>query len=176
MIEVWTARGTQTAISLTRRNCRIIEISTETNANMAMLRSGGDLEATGFLTIGHVTFHSRTAYSNQHTWAPGNAEIPAGLRRFLAVQGRSSSHRRPCTLDIGWAALQHAPLVSDTGVDPFRVPSDLQILRLLIISAITANEEKSLCKVICCVALGLCRFHYTPFLLAIALLYSFVLG
>ena len=28
---------------------------------MAMLRSGGDLEVTGFLTIGHVTFHpSRT--------------------------------------------------------------------------------------------------------------------
>ena len=31
------------------------------DADMAMLRSGGDLEVTGFLTIDHVTFHpSRT--------------------------------------------------------------------------------------------------------------------
>ena len=98
------------------------------------------------------------------------------LRRFLAVQGRSSSHRRPCTLDV--RRLYSTPLVSDKSrslQDPFRVPSDLQ-LRLLIISAISANEKKSLCKVIRCVALDLCRLHYTPVSLAIALLYSFVLG
>ena len=68
-----------------------------------------------------------------------------------------------------------ARLLFLTRVDPFRIPSDLQ-LRLLIISAISANEKKSLCKVIRCVALDLCRLHYTPVSLAIALLYSFVLG
>ena len=48
----------QTAIPCPDRNFRIL---TETNADMAMLRSGGDLEVTGFLTIDHVTFHpSRT--------------------------------------------------------------------------------------------------------------------
>ena len=48
----------QTAIPCPDRNFRIL---TEINANMAMLRYGGDLEVTGFLTIDHVTIHpSRT--------------------------------------------------------------------------------------------------------------------
>ena len=58
MIEVWRPRPPFAAIPCPDRNFRIL---TETNADMAMLRSGGDLEGTGFLTIDHVTFHpSRT--------------------------------------------------------------------------------------------------------------------
>ena len=51
----------QIAIPSPDRIAELIEFPTDTNANMAMLRSGGDLEVTGFLTIDHVTFHpSRT--------------------------------------------------------------------------------------------------------------------
>ena len=52
MIEVWRPRPPFAAIPCPDRNFRIL---TETNADMAMLRSGGDLEVIGFLTIDHVT-------------------------------------------------------------------------------------------------------------------------
>ena len=58
MIEVWKPRP---PFDVLTEIAELIENSAETNANMAMLRSGGDLEVTGFLTIDHVTFHpSRT--------------------------------------------------------------------------------------------------------------------
>ena len=58
MIEVWKPRP---PFDVLTEIAELIEILTETNANMAMLRSGGDLEVTGFLAIDHVTFHpSRT--------------------------------------------------------------------------------------------------------------------
>ena len=58
MIEVWKPRPPFDVLTEISES---IENLTETNANMAMLRSGGDLEVTGFLTIDHVTFHpSRT--------------------------------------------------------------------------------------------------------------------
>jgi len=58
LIEVWKPRP---PFDVLTEIAELIENLTETNANMAMLRSGGDLEVTGFLTIGHVTFHpSRT--------------------------------------------------------------------------------------------------------------------
>ena len=58
MIEVWRPRP---PFHVLTEIAELIENLTETNANMAMLRSGGDLEVTGFLTIDHVTFHpSRT--------------------------------------------------------------------------------------------------------------------
>ena len=55
MIEVWKPRP---PFDVLTEIAELIENLTETNANMAMLRSGGDLEVTGFLTIGHVTFPS----------------------------------------------------------------------------------------------------------------------
>ena len=58
MIEVWKPRP---PFDVLTEIAELIENLTETNANMAMLRSGGDLEAIGFLIIVHVTFHpSRT--------------------------------------------------------------------------------------------------------------------
>tara|TARA_B100000886_G_C20047912_1_gene336482 strand:- start:240 stop:458 length:219 start_codon:yes stop_codon:yes gene_type:complete len=58
LIEVWKPRP---PFDVLTEIAELIENLTETNANMAMLRSGGDLEVTGFLTIDHVTFHpSRT--------------------------------------------------------------------------------------------------------------------
>ena len=58
MIEVWKPRP---PFDVLTEIAELIENLAETNANMAMLRSGGDLEVTGFLTIDHVTFHpSRT--------------------------------------------------------------------------------------------------------------------
>ena len=58
MIEVWRPRP---PFHVLTEIAELIENLAETNANMAMLRSGGDLEVTGFLTIDHVTFHpSRT--------------------------------------------------------------------------------------------------------------------
>ena len=58
MIEVWRPRP---PFDVLTEIVELIENLTETNANMAMLRSRGDLEVTGFLTIDHVTFHpSRT--------------------------------------------------------------------------------------------------------------------
>ena len=56
MIEVWKPRP---PFDVLTEIAELIENLTETNANMAMLRSGGDLEVTGFLTIDHVTFHPR---------------------------------------------------------------------------------------------------------------------
>ena len=53
MIEVWKPRP---PFDVLTEIAELIENLTETNANMAMLRSGGDLEVTGFLTIGHVAF------------------------------------------------------------------------------------------------------------------------
>ena len=53
MIEVWKPRP---PFDVLTEIAELIEKLTETNANMAMLRSGGDLEVTGFLTIGHVAF------------------------------------------------------------------------------------------------------------------------
>ena len=53
MIEVWKPRP---PFDVLTEIAELIENLTETNANMAMLRSGGDLEVAGFLTIGHVTF------------------------------------------------------------------------------------------------------------------------
>ena len=53
MIEVWKPRP---PFDVLTEIAEFIENLTETNANMAMLRSGGDLEVTGFLTIGHVAF------------------------------------------------------------------------------------------------------------------------
>ena len=53
MVEVWRPRS---PFHVLTEITELIKISTETNANMAMLRSGGDLEVTGFLTINHVTF------------------------------------------------------------------------------------------------------------------------
>ena len=53
MVEVWRPRS---PFHVLTEITELIKISTETNANMAMLRSGGDLEVTGFLTISHVTF------------------------------------------------------------------------------------------------------------------------
>ena len=53
MIEVWKPRPPSDVLT---EIAELIENLTETNANMAMLRSGGDLEVTGFLTIGHVAF------------------------------------------------------------------------------------------------------------------------
>jgi hypothetical protein len=60
LIEVW---GPRPPFHVLTEITELIEISTETNANMAMLRrSGGGLEVAGFLTIGHVAFHpSKTA-------------------------------------------------------------------------------------------------------------------
>ena len=58
MIEVWKPR---LPFDVLTEIAELIKNLTETNAIMAMLRSGGDLEVTGFLTIDHVTFHpSRT--------------------------------------------------------------------------------------------------------------------
>ena len=58
MIEVWKPRP---PFDVLTEIAELIKNLTETNANMAMLQSGGDLEVTGFLTIDHVTFHpSRT--------------------------------------------------------------------------------------------------------------------
>ena len=58
MIEVWKPRP---PFDVLTEIAELIENLTETNANIAMLRSGGDLEVKGFLTIDHVTFHpSRT--------------------------------------------------------------------------------------------------------------------
>ena len=58
MVEVWRPRP---PFHVLTEIAELFEFPTETNANMAMLRSGGDLEVTGFLTIDHVTFHpSRT--------------------------------------------------------------------------------------------------------------------
>ena len=58
MVEVWRPRP---PFHVLTEIAELIENLAETNANMAMLRSGGDLEVTGFLTIDHVTFHpSRT--------------------------------------------------------------------------------------------------------------------
>ena len=58
MVEVWRPRP---PFHVLTEIAELIENLTETNGNMAMLRSGGDLEVTGFLTIDHVTFHpSRT--------------------------------------------------------------------------------------------------------------------
>ena len=58
MDEVWRPRP---PLHVLTEIAELIENLAETNANMAMLRSGGDLEVTGFLTIDHVTFHpSRT--------------------------------------------------------------------------------------------------------------------
>ena len=58
MVEVWRPRS---PFHVLTEIAELFEFPTETNANMAMLRSGGDLEVTGFLTIDHVTFHpSRT--------------------------------------------------------------------------------------------------------------------
>ena len=58
MVEVWRPKS---PFHVLTEIAELIENLTETNANMAMLRSGGDLEVTGFLTIDHVTFHpSRT--------------------------------------------------------------------------------------------------------------------
>ena len=51
MIEVWKPR---VPFDVLTEIAELIENLTETNANMAMLRSGGDLEVTGFLTIDHV--------------------------------------------------------------------------------------------------------------------------
>ena len=53
MIEVWKPRP---PFDVLTEIAELIENLTETNASMAMLRSKGDLEATGFLTIGHVAF------------------------------------------------------------------------------------------------------------------------
>jgi len=53
LIEVWKPRP---PFDVLTEIAELIENLTETNANMAMLRSGGDLEVTGFLTIDHVTF------------------------------------------------------------------------------------------------------------------------
>ena len=53
MIEVWKPRP---PFDVLTEIAELIENLTETNANMAMLRSGGDLEVAGFLTIGHVAF------------------------------------------------------------------------------------------------------------------------
>jgi len=58
LIEVWKPRP---PFDVLTEIAELIENLTETNANMAMLRSGGDLEVTGFLTIDHAAFHpSRT--------------------------------------------------------------------------------------------------------------------
>ena len=48
MIEVWKPRP---PFDVLTEIAELIENLTETNANMAMLRSGGDLEVTDFLTI-----------------------------------------------------------------------------------------------------------------------------
>ena len=48
MIEVWKPRP---PFDVLTKIAELIENLTETNANMAMLRSGGDLEVTDFLTI-----------------------------------------------------------------------------------------------------------------------------
>ena len=53
MVEVWRPRS---PFHVLTEIAELFEFPTETNANMAMLRSGGDLEVTGFLTINHVTF------------------------------------------------------------------------------------------------------------------------
>ena len=53
MVEVWRPRS---PFHVLTEIAELFEFPTETNANMAMLWSGGDLEATGFLTIGHVAF------------------------------------------------------------------------------------------------------------------------
>ena len=53
MVEVWRPRS---PFHVLTEIAELFEFPTETNANMAMLRSGGDIEATGFLTINHVTF------------------------------------------------------------------------------------------------------------------------
>ena len=55
MVEVWRPRP---PFHVLTEIAELFEFPTDTNANMAMLRSGGDLEVTGFLTIGHVTFPS----------------------------------------------------------------------------------------------------------------------
>ena len=58
MVEVWRPRS---PFHVLTEIAELFEFPTETNADMAMLQSGGDLEVTGFLTIDHVTFHpSRT--------------------------------------------------------------------------------------------------------------------
>ena len=58
MVEVWRPRS---PFHVLTEIAELFEFPTDTDANMAMLRSGGDLEVTGFLTIDHVTFHpSRT--------------------------------------------------------------------------------------------------------------------
>ena len=53
MVEVWRPRS---PFHVLTEIAELFEFPTETNANMAMLRSGGDIEVTGFLTINHVTF------------------------------------------------------------------------------------------------------------------------
>ena len=54
MVEVWRPRP---PFHVLTEIAELFEFPTETNANMAMLRSGGDLEVAGFLTtINHVRF------------------------------------------------------------------------------------------------------------------------
>ena len=53
MVEVWRPRP---PFHVLTGIAELFALPTETNANMAMLRSGGDIEVTGFLTINHVTF------------------------------------------------------------------------------------------------------------------------
>ena len=61
MIEVWKPRP---QFDVLTEIAELIENLTETNAIMAMLRSGGDLEVTDFLTIDYVAFHPSMAPSS----------------------------------------------------------------------------------------------------------------
>ena len=58
MVEVWRPRS---PFHVLTEIAELFEFPTDTNANMTMLRSGGDLEVTGILTIGHVAFPPNTA-------------------------------------------------------------------------------------------------------------------
>ena len=64
MVEVWRPRS---SFHVLTEIAELFEFPTDTDANMAMLRSGGDLEATGFLTIiGHsCDISSKQNYSNR---------------------------------------------------------------------------------------------------------------